>query len=109
MTIYGNGKQTRSFCYVDDLVDGLFKLMNSESKGPINLGNPQEFTILELANLIKKKVNNSAEIVFRELPEDDPKQRKPSIKLAKNLLYWEPKIDIDKGLDNTIEYFRNKL
>ena len=109
LTIYGNGKQTRSFCYVDDLVDGLFKLMNSESKGPINLGNPQEFTILELANLIKKKVNNSAEIVFRELPEDDPKQRKPSIKLAKNLLYWEPKIDIDKGLDNTIEYFRNKL
>ncbi len=109
LTIYGNGKQTRSFCYVDDLVDGLLKLMYSDSKGPINLGNPQEFTILELANLIKKKVNNSAKIVFRELPEDDPKQRKPSIKLAKNLLSWEPKIDIDKGLDNTIEYFRNKL
>ena len=109
LTIYGDGQQTRSFCYVDDLVEGLSKLMNSNAKGPINLGNPQEFTILELANLIKKKVNKSVKFIFKDLPEDDPKQRKPSIKLAKSLLSWEPTIDIDKGLDNTIEYFRHKL
>ncbi len=109
LTIYGDGNQTRSFCYVDDLIDGLYKLMNSSYVKPINLGNPSEFKILELANLVISKVNPKLNYKFLPLPEDDPLQRKPVIKKAKNLLDWEPKIDLNEGLGKTIEYFKNCL
>ena len=109
LTIYGDGNQTRSFCYVDDLIDGLYKLMNSSYVEPINLGNPSEFKILELANLVISKVNPELKYKFLPLPEDDPLQRKPVINKAKNLLNWEPKIDLNEGLGKTIEYFKNCL
>ena len=107
LSIYGNGRQTRSFCYVDDLVEGMIKLMNSEQKGPINFGNPNELTIKELAELIIKKINPELNIKYEELPEDDPIKRKPDIDLAKQLLGWEPKISLSEGMDLTINYFRN--
>ena len=107
LSIYGNGSQTRSFCYVDDLVEGMIKLMNSEQKGPINFGNPNELTIKELAELIIKKINPELNIKYEELPEDDPTKRKPDIDLAKQLLGWEPKISLSEGMDLTINYFRN--
>ena len=108
ITIYGNGKQTRSFCYVDDMIDALIKLMAKpkEFSGPINLGNPNEFTILELADLIIKKTKTNSEVLFKDLPFDDPMQRQPDISLAKKELLWEPKIQINDGLEKTIEYFR---
>ncbi len=109
LTIYGDGNQTRSFCYVYDLIDGLYKLMNSSYVEPINLGNPSEFKILELANLVISKVNPELKYKFLPLPEDDPLQRKPVINKAKNLLNWEPKIDLNEGLGKTIEYFKNCL
>ena len=109
ITVYGNGNQTRSFCYVDDLVKGLDKLMFSKSTGPINIGNPNEFTILELANYVKKKTNSSSEIIFEKLPNDDPKQRKPFIDLAKEEINWEPEINLNDGLAETIEYFKKVL
>ena len=109
ITIYGEGSQTRSFCYVDDLIDGLIKLMNGNESGPINIGNPNEFTILELANLIRQKINPSLKIIYKNLPEDDPTQRKPLIKKANESLNWEPKIDLDIGLDKTIDYFKEEL
>lgn len=109
ITIYGNGKQTRSFCYVDDLISGFIKMMESDDsvKGPINLGNPGEFTMLELAEKILEKTNSKSKIIFKELPEDDPKQRKPDITKAKSILNWEPKISLNEGLDKTINYFKN--
>ena len=107
ITVYGEGKQTRSFCYVDDLIEGFLKLMESNSTGPINLGNPNEFTIYELANIVRNKINNKLKITYKELPEDDPMQRKPDISKAKKELNWEPKYDLDKGLDLTIEYFKS--
>ena len=107
LSIYGNGNQTRSFCYVDDLVEGMIKLMNSGQKGPINFGNPNELTIKELAELIIKKINPELNIKYEELPEDDPIKRKPDIDLAKQLLGWEPKISLSEGMDLTINYFRN--
>ena len=108
ITIYGDGKQTRSFCYVDDMIDALIKLMAKpkEFSGPINLGNPNEFTILELADLIIKKTKTNSEVLFKDLPFDDPMQRQPDISLAKKELLWEPKIQINDGLEKTIEYFR---
>jgi UDP-glucuronate decarboxylase len=108
ITIYGNGKQTRSFCYVDDLIDGLIKMINSSNNitGPINLGNPNEFTISELAFKVKELTNSKSEIIFKSLPEDDPKQRKPDITLAKSILNWEPSIQLNEGLEKTIEYFK---
>lgn len=106
LTIYGNGQQTRSFGYVDDTVRGLFALMESDYGGPINIGNPTEFTILELAELIRKKVNPNVKIVFQEAAPDDPKQRKPDITKARNILHWEPKIQLEEGLNRTIPYFR---
>tara|TARA_Y200000002_G_scaffold365999_1_gene356526 strand:- start:476 stop:1402 length:927 start_codon:yes stop_codon:yes gene_type:complete len=106
LTIYGNGLQTRSFCYVDDLIDGLVKLMDNNFMGPVNLGNPTEFSILELAEKISKKINPEINILFKPLPEDDPLQRKPIIEVAKRELNWEPKIDLNHGLDKTISYFR---
>jgi UDP-glucuronate decarboxylase len=111
ITIYGDGKQTRSFCYVSDLIDGFVQLMfsNSDITGPINLGNPTEFTMLELAEKVITKTNSSSKITFKDLPQDDPKQRKPDIAKAKELLDWEPKVTLDKGLDLTIEEFKTRL
>ena len=108
LTIYGDGSQTRSFCYVDDLIEGLVKLMNSSDDitGPINLGNPNEFSMIELANFVIKYTNSKSKINFYPLPEDDPKQRQPDINLAKSHLKWEPKIELTEGLKKTIEYFR---
>ncbi|KAK8833824.1 hypothetical protein M9Y10_034234 [Tritrichomonas musculus] len=107
LTIYGTGKQTRSFGFVDDTVNGLFALMESDYDGPVNIGNPGEFTILELAQLVQKKVNPNVKIVFQEAAADDPKQRKPDITKAKTILHWEPKIPLSQGLDLTIPYFRD--
>jgi UDP-glucuronate decarboxylase len=107
ITIYGNGSQTRAFCYVDDLIGGLIKLMNSDEKltGPVNLGNPGEFTILELAQKIIDLTGSRSKIFHKELPQDDPKQRKPDIAAAKRELDWEPTIGLDEGLKKTIAYF----
>lgn len=108
ITIYGDGTQTRSFCYVDDLVDGMIRMMNSRDgfTGPVNLGNPQEFTMLALAEKVIKFTGSKSKIVYQPLPQDDPTQRKPVIDLAKKELDWEPKISLDEGLAKTIEYFR---
>ncbi len=109
ITIYGNGNQTRSFMYIDDLVKGLILLMNSENNfiGPINLGNPNEITINELASTIRKFTNSNSKIIYEELPEDDPKRRKPNISKANKILNWKPAFDLGKGLIKTIEYFKN--
>jgi UDP-glucuronate decarboxylase len=111
VTVYGDGGQTRSFCYVDDLVEGLIRLMASpdDMTGPINLGNPGEFTILQLAKKVIALTGSSAKIVFSPLPHDDPKQRQPDITLAKRVLGWEPTIGLDVGLPRTIDYFRALL
>ncbi len=109
LTLYGDGTQTRSFCYVDDLVTGLIKLMNSEHTGPFNLGNSDEFTIKELANFVRSKINSKLEFEYKPLPQDDPLQRKPNLDLAKNLLDWQPTIKLSEGLDKTIPYFRRQL
>jgi UDP-glucuronate decarboxylase len=111
ITIYGDGKQTRSFCYVSDLIDGLIALMNTpeEVTGPINLGNPVEFTMLELAELVIRMTSSVSQINFQKLPEDDPKQRKPNIDLATKHLNWQPKIHLEEGLQETINYFRKVL
>jgi len=109
LTIYGDGSQTRSFCFVDDLIEGLMKLMESEYTGPINLGNPIEWQIKSLANLIKDKINPSLSLIEKELPVDDPQRRQPVITLAKNILDWEPKVNLDSGLEPTIAHFRNLL
>ena len=111
ITIYGDGKQTRSFCYVSDLIDGLIALMNTpeEVTGPINLGNPVEFTMLELAELVIRMTGSVSQIIFQKLPEDDPKQRKPNIDLATKHLNWQPKIHLEEGLQETISYFRKVL
>ncbi len=109
ITIYGDGSQTRSFCYVSDLINGLYSLMNSPDgvTGPINLGRPVEFTIKELAEKIIFLCNNGSEIIYQDLPSDDPKQRRPDITLAKEVLDWEPNIDLEEGLSKTIEYFKS--
>ena len=111
ITIYGEGNQTRSFCYVDDLVDGLIGLMNSEAgiTGPVNLGNPNEFTIRQLADKVLAQTSSGSKIELKPLPEDDPRQRQPDITLATKLLDWNPKVDLKAGLDTTIEYFRDRL
>lgn len=111
ITIYGDGSQTRSFCYVDDLIDGMMKLMESDKAitGPINIGNPNEFTMLELAELVLKLTSSQSNITFKPLPEDDPKQRQPDISLAKAKLDWEPKIKLEDGLKETINYFKRRL
>ncbi|EWS66097.1 UDP-glucose 4-epimerase [Hydrogenophaga sp. T4] len=111
ITIYGDGSQTRSFCYVDDLIEGFVRLMASPAgvTGPINIGNPNEFTIKELAEAVLAKVGGKSRLVFNPLPSDDPKQRRPDITLAKNTLDWQPRVQLDEGLDKTIHYFRNFL
>jgi UDP-glucuronate decarboxylase len=110
LTIYGDGSQTRSFCYVDDLIEGFVRFMNqTETIGPLNLGNPGEFTMLELAELVLKKVGGPGKIVHRPLPADDPKQRQPDITLAKKHLGWEPQVPLEAGIERTIAYFRKEL
>jgi len=111
ITIYGDGEQTRSFQYVDDLIDGLYKMMNHETDfiGPVNLGNPDEFTILDLAKKIIERTGSDSKIVFKDLPEDDPTRRRPDITLAKHMLGWKPKISLDDGLVRSIPYFRSKV
>lgn len=108
ITIYGDGSQTRSFCYVDDLIDGMIRLMNSDDNffGPCNIGNPGEFTIKELAEKVITLTNSKSKLIYKELPKDDPLQRQPDITLAKEKLHWEPKIQLEEGLKKTIEYFR---
>jgi len=108
LTIFGNGKQTRSFCYVDDLIEGIYKMMMTPESitGPINLGNPNEFTMLELATLVKELTNTKGKLVYMPLPGDDPKQRSPDITLAKKVLNWKPKVSLRDGLKKTIEYFK---
>ena len=111
ITIYGDGTQTRSFCYVDDLINGFIKLMNSndDTIGPINLGNPTEFTMLELAEQAKQAANSDSPIEFRPLPQDDPKQRQPDITKAREVLEWAPTVALKDGLVRTVEYFRDAL
>ncbi len=109
LTIYGDGKQTRSFCYVDDLIDGMIKLMNSNTSGPINVGNPGEFKIKDLAEIVRKKINPNLKFIQKPLPSDDPLQRKPIIEMAQRELKWQPKINLEEGLDKTIEWFKNNL
>ncbi|MED4954418.1 UDP-glucuronic acid decarboxylase family protein [Paenibacillus macerans] len=111
LTVYGDGQQTRSFCYVDDLIEGLLRMMETpkEITGPINLGNPEEFTMLELAEKVMKWTGNTTELQHIPLPEDDPKQRKPLINKAMKLLNWSPTIGLNEGLKRTIEYFRSRL
>lgn len=109
LTIYGKGTQSRSFCYVDDMVKGLIKMMNSKEIGPKNLGNPEEFTILETAKIIKKLTKSKSEFVYMDLPKDDPTKRQPDISAARKLLSWEPNIDFEEGLEKTIGWFKTKL
>ncbi len=109
MTVFGDGSQTRSFCYVADLVEGIYRLLKSDARTPVNIGNPHEMTILEFAETIKAKVGSASPIVFRPLPEDDPKTRQPDITLARTLLGWEPKVELAQGLESTTDYFRATL
>ena len=109
ITIYGDGRQTRSFCYVDDLIDGMYRMMNTDGfTGPVNLGNPGEFTMLELAEKVIAKTKSKSKITFKPLPADDPAQRKPIITVAKEKLDWEPTVALDEGLERTIAYFRGQ-
>ncbi|MEQ1705762.1 MAG: UDP-glucuronic acid decarboxylase family protein [Rickettsiales bacterium] len=110
ITIYGDGSQTRSFCYIDDIVEGIIRMMESASGivGPVNLGNPDEFTIEELAEKILEKTGGKSSIIYKPLPQDDPAQRQPDIRLAKELLGWQPKTSLDRGLDKAIAYFAEK-
>jgi dTDP-glucose 4,6-dehydratase len=109
VTVYGDGKQTRSFCYVSDLIDGIYRLLESNEHEPVNIGNPHEITILEFAERVRALVGASAPIVFRPLPQDDPKQRCPDITKARRILEWEPKVDLKKGLRLTLDYFRARV
>jgi UDP-glucuronate decarboxylase len=111
LTVFGDGRQTRSFCYVDDLIRGMMQLMDSPTglTGPINFGNPNEFTMLELAEKVIRKVGGRSKIAFRPLPGDDPKQRQPDITKARKTFDWEPRVSLDEGLEPTIAYFRNLL
>lgn len=111
ITIYGDGSQSRSFCYHTDLIEGMIRLMNTGDDfiGPVNVGNPNEFTILELANLVIRLTGSSSKIVMKPLPSDDPLQRQPNIDLARKVLGWEPKVELEEGLTHTIEYFRTKI
>jgi UDP-glucuronate decarboxylase len=110
LTIFGEGQQTRSFCYVDDLVDGLLRLMAAEGRhDPVNLGNPVEFTIRELADEVARIVGRETRLAFRPLPQDDPTQRKPDITRAREWLGWEPTVHLAEGLEKTVEHFRERL
>ena len=109
ITVYGDGSQTRSFCYVSDEVDGILRLARSSEHGPVNIGNPTEFAILECAWKVIAATDSASQIKFEALPQDDPKQRRPDISKAKRLLGWEPKIDLEKGLKLSLEYFRQAV
>jgi UDP-glucuronate decarboxylase len=109
LTVYGDGSQTRSFCYVSDLVEGLMRLMNGDFIGPVNLGNPGEYTILELAQIIQGMINPDTELIYKPLPEDDPKQRQPDITRAQTYLNWEPTIPLKEGLEMTIKDFKSRV
>jgi dTDP-glucose 4,6-dehydratase len=109
ITVYGNGSQTRSFCYVSDLIEGIWRLMQSDEHLPVNVGNPHEITILEFAERIKTLTGSSVPIIFEPLPQDDPKQRRPDITKARKLLGWEPKVELQQGLEMTLAYFRDLL
>ena len=111
ISIFGSGSQTRSFCYVDDLIEGMVRFMNTDPTvtGPMNVGNPNEFTMIELAQTIIQLTGSSSKISFKPLPQDDPKQRRPDISLAKNIINWEPKIELKEGLEKTIDYFKGVL
>lgn len=109
LTIFGDGKQTRSFCYVRDMVDGLYRLMFSGERLPVNLGNPQEMTILDFAERIRRFMGNNLPIVFQPLPEDDPQRRQPDISKARQLLGWEPLVPLEEGLRETVEYFKQQI
>ncbi len=109
ITVYGDGSQTRSFCYISDLVEGLYSLMNSDILGPVNLGNTKEYAVKELAELIIKLTNSKSKIEFHPLTENDPKKRRPDISLAKEKLNWEPKYDVEQGILHTVEYFKNEF
>ena len=109
LTLYGDGSQTRSFCFVSDLIEGLIRLMNGEQSGPVNLGNPDEFTIRELAELVRMQINHDLRFLEKPLPQDDPQQRQPSIDLARQQLDWQPTVSLEQGLSPTIDSFRNLL
>ncbi len=111
ITIYGDGQQTRSFCYVDDLIDGMVRMMNSDGEfiGPVNIGNPGEFTMLALAEAVIAITGSRSKLIFEPLPEDDPRQRKPDIELARNRLGWEPRVGLNDGLKETVQYFKRVL
>jgi len=109
LTVYGDGSQTRSFCYVSDLIDGIVRLAKNDEALPVNLGNPTEWTILECAKEVQALVGSKNEIVFKPLPQDDPKQRQPDITKAKKLLGWEPKVGLREGLSRSLEYFKMKV
>jgi dTDP-glucose 4,6-dehydratase len=109
LTVYGDGSQTRSFCYVDDLVEGIWRLLNADFHEPVNLGNPDEVTILQFAEEIRKLIGGSSAIEFRPLPQDDPKVRKPDIGRARSILKWEPKVGRHEGLKRTLKYFRSRV
>lgn len=109
ITVYGDGKQTRSFCYVSDLIEGILRLLNSNERLPVNIGNPHEITILEFAKRIRAITGDRVEIIYRPLPQDDPKRRQPDITKAKGLLNWEPKVSLEEGLQLTLDYFQKKF
>ena len=109
LTLYGDGSQTRSFCYVDDLIEGMIRLMNGDHTGPINIGNPGEFTIRQLAERVRDRIHPGLELTTQPLPQDDPLQRQPVIDLARELLGWEPTVNLEEGLEPTIAYFRERV
>ena len=109
MTVFGDGSQTRSFCYVSDLVDGLVRLVHSDCREPVNLGNPDEKTMLEFAEIIKRLTGSESPITFHPLPQDDPKRRKPDISRARQVLGWEPRVPLEEGLRKSIEYFSSLI
>jgi len=109
VTVFGDGTQTRSFCYVTDLVDGIMRLMESDTHDPVNIGNPHEVTIEQIARTIISLVGSTSRLVYRPLPQDDPKQRQPDITRAQTLLGWQPKVELEEGLAKTVGYFKSKL
>jgi len=109
ITLYGDGSQTRSFCYIDDLINGLYKLLMSTVNEPVNIGNPDEMTLLEMAQTVRRLTRSASRVVHRPLPQDDPKVRRPDIRLAKRKLHWEPRVSFDQGLAQTIAYFRKSF
>ena len=110
ITLYGDGSQTRSFCYVDDLIEGMMRLMRTEGiTGPVNIGNPHEFTILELAQKVVALTESTSKVILKPLPANDPKQRQPDISLAQKALGWNPTVELDEGLRRTMEYFKNEV